>query len=269
MALEFRIHGIGEFDATHAIGPCVWPHFDLLTVLSGRVWVDLQHRDRVELTKGQSVLIYPQTHFVGASLARRSVAAVQHFAASDGGRTLGNDHAVGRLSGRQRGFEVYPAPAGAALIADVRRAIRLAHEPGAPHRLREALLTLILSELLPRDTTTTTAAGASDFDFGRLIEWVGANLHRKVSLDDMAGFVGLSASHFRAEFARQLGEPPGTFVRKMRQLEAARLLRETRLPTKRIALKLGYDDVAHFHRFFTAIARLTPGAYREKYQLKG
>src|SRR5688572_14701932 len=73
MGVQFRIHGIGQFDSSHGIGPCVWPHFDLLTVLSGRVWVELLG-DRVELTRGQAILIHPQTPFVGGSDAKSTAA---------------------------------------------------------------------------------------------------------------------------------------------------------------------------------------------------
>lgn len=269
--IDFRIHGIGEFDAAHAIGPCVWPHFDLLTVLSGEVWIEFAGPRRVELARPQAILIYPHTHFVGASIARRSVAAVQHFHVGEAAGALGAGHPLGRLHGKERGYEICSAHEPAALVSEVRRAVHLAHDPtmSRRHALRESLLTLILSELAPRGSATPESEKEETIDAARLIPWVTANLHRKISLDEMAGIAGSSTSHFRAGFTRQFGEPPGTFVRKARHLEAARLLRETRLPTKLIARKLGYDDIAHFHRFFSRIAKLTPKAYRERHQLKG
>lgn len=269
--VEFRIHGVGQFDGTRKIGPCAWPHFDLLTVLSGKVSIELQHRDRLELAKDQSILIYPQTHFEGESITRRSMAAVQHFHVRDEARTLGDAHPVGRLPGRQGGYEVLQARQPQTLSSDVRRAVQMANRPdmsAQPH-VREAMLTLILGQLSPRDVLVNAMAGESSIDFAKLTRWITANLNQQITLDDMAAVADRSTSHFRAAFAHHFGQSPGVFVRKACHLEAARLLRETRMPIKQIALKLGYDDIAHFYRFFQRIARLTPKAYRDRHQVSG
>ena len=264
MGVGFRIHGIGQFDKSHGIGPCAWPHFDLLTVLAGRVWIELAG-DCVELTRGQAILIYPQTPFAGGSDAK-STAAAMHFEVSG---DVDRAHPVQRLVGRREGYEILAAREPQAALGDVRRAVAMANRPAKASPIeREALLTLILSQLAARDASRQTASESS-IDFGRVTQWISGHLHQQITLDELAAVAGCSTSHFRAAFTQQFGQSPGVFVRNARHLEAARLLRETRLPIKQIALKLGYDDLAHFYRFFQRIAKLTPKAYRDKHQLKG
>jgi AraC-like DNA-binding protein len=233
--------------------------------------MELAHTSRVEIRRGQSILIYPHTHFAGQSIARRSVAGVQHFHVLDSANSLGTSHPIGRLVGRQGGYEVCTPPRPKEFESDVRRAVHMANRPDArnPPHAREAMVTLILSQLQPQVAGSDRSVTDSPIDFARLTKWITAHLHRQISLDEMADVAGCSTSQFRAVFTRHFGQPPGTFVRKARHLEAARLLRETHQPIKQIAHKLGYDDLAHFYRFFQRISRQTPKSYRDQYQLKG
>ena len=273
MAVKFHIHGRGQFDATHKIGPCVWPHFDLLTIHSGRAWIELLHRDRVELRQNQSILIYPHTHFVGASITKRSGASVQHFRLSESLPTCGAEHPIGRLVGRSKGYELYPPTSSRALKADMHRALSMAQSPISPvdQSTREAILTLILGQLVTEHSQAARRSRPLEetTEFAPVMQWAAANLHRQLTLDEMAEQAGYSTSYFRAQFLQQIGYSPGVFLRQSRHLEAARLLRETQSPIKEVARRVGYDDIAHFYRFFTKMARLTPRRYRARYQLRG
>jgi|SRR5579872_364915 len=273
MAVRFHIHGRGQFDATHRIGPCVWPHFDLLTVHSGKVFIEMLRGERVEVRQKQSVLIYPHTRFEGASITKKSGVYVQHFGLSDAERMHGIAHPLGRLIGRLKGYELYRPNASKALMADIQRAVAMAHRPTTALRqnIREAMLTLILGQLCAECSPPGCHPESADdvTEFAPLMQWVTSNLERQVTLDEMAKFSGYSTSHFRAQFVRHVGHSPGVFLRQSRHLEAARLLRETQTPIKEIARRVGYDDIAHFYRFFTKMARLTPRQYRARYQLRG
>ncbi len=270
-SIDFGIHGIGQFDATHGIGPCVWPHFDLITVLRGLVWLQLREMDRVELEKGQSILIFPHTAFVGGSVVRSSVAAVQHFRLKTTSTPMDDSNPLARWLNEKSGYELFAINRNALFLADIRRAIQMANQPDAAVTLamRTAMLTLILGQLTSLPKSTSNNPRESTIDFEPVTRWIAANLHQQFKLDELADLAHCSTSHFRAAFTQAIGQSPGLFVRKARQLEAARLLRETRLPIKQIARKVGYDDLAHFYRFFRGIAGVTPGEYREKHQLNG
>ncbi|MGB7157039.1 MAG: hypothetical protein WBD40_03165, partial [Tepidisphaeraceae bacterium] len=211
--IRFHLHGYGEFDAVRRIGPCVWPHFDLLFIHDGHVSIRLGGRadgQEVELRSGESILIFPHTPFRGQSIAESSRASVQHFAIE--GRAQGVRPPFDELARLRRGFRVYGERIGRRIEADVDRAMRLAVLAPSPlvQEMREAALTLIFGQLVEveegthrRDPRDEGGAVAADFD--AVIAWAEENLHRGPTVDDLAGRAGLSPSHFRALFARRVG----------------------------------------------------------------
>jgi AraC-like DNA-binding protein len=270
--LRFHDHGMGEFDACHRIGPCVWPHFDLLAIHTGRVEIELLRRDRIELSARQAILIHPHTHFAGRSLVRLSRASVQHFAFVQSEHSADLPQPLHRLATCRGGYDVHRR-FNATLAADIRRALRLAREPFSPfrHAVREALTVLILAQLHAASSPHLGRLPAHDdgIDFTPLLQWLPTRLDHPPSLNEMARFMHLSPSHFRATFARRMGAPPAHFLRRLRHMEATRLLRETSLPIKSVAHRLGYEDLAHFYRFFAAMTSYTPTQYRTRHRVRG
>jgi AraC family transcriptional regulator, L-rhamnose operon transcriptional activator RhaR len=87
-----------------------------------------------------------------------------------------------------------------------------------------------------------------------------------VSLDDLADRVHLSPGHLSRSFGRRMGMGIVEFVHRMRAEEACRLLRYTDEPIKRIAGRVGYDEIAYFSRCFRAQVGQSPRAYRQAWQ---
>jgi AraC-like DNA-binding protein len=270
--LRFHDHGIGEFDARHRVGPCVWPHFDLLAIHAGRVEIELLRRDRIELSAGQAILIHPHTHFVGSSVVPLSRASIQHFSIYRPTDVFPLPLPLRPLVDCRSGYSLFRR-LNKATLADIRRAVKLAREPVSPlsHSMREAMLMLILSQLLAGSSPRPgrPPAGEDGIDFTPLVQWLSSRLDRPPALEEMARFMRCSPSYFRATFTRRMGDPPARFLRRLRHMEATRLLRETSLPIKSIARKLGYDDLAHFYRFFSTMTTYTPNQYRDRYRVRG
>ena len=267
--VHFHIHGYGDFDDTHAIEPRVWPHFDLLYIHDGEMSLVLRRTaEEIRLSGGQGILIYPQTRFRGHSLTPVTRASVQHFSLdAEPSQPL----LFQRLMKLRNGYEVYREHAPEQLELDIARAMSFAVEQQDPaaHDMRVALLTLILGQLRHPAATPTGGGRAGDPRFESLLAWMRKNLHRPIQVDDLARRMGLSSSHFRSLFAKQIGKPVGQFLRDLRFVEAARLLRETRTPTKQISRQVGYRDVVTFHHAFKHDQGLTPGEYRVRYTLRG
>lgn len=268
VSIRFHLHGFGQFDPEHRIGPATWPHFDLLSIHQGRVWLRLCERDEVEIGSGQAVLIYPQTPFHGHSLSAVSRASVQHFAIEEPADDLPS--ALQRLVKRRRGFALCRTYED--YEKDVRRAVAWSAREPSPETqdLRVAMLVLILSQMAPGEAELVGGPAVDlGFDLDALLDWARGHVARGLSVEDLARVAGLSESHFRSVFARRMGQSAGRFLRGLRLAEAARLLRETRTPIKRIATLAGYRDPAAFHHAFHAQQRLTPGAYRRRYTPRG
>jgi AraC-like DNA-binding protein len=88
------------------------------------------------------------------------------------------------------------------------------------------------------------------------------NLHSCFGVEDMARAAGYERSHFSVVYRRVRGEPPRTFVKRVRTEEAARLLRETDLAVRGVAAHVGYPNQAAFARFFRRMTGRSPGSFR-------
>jgi AraC-like DNA-binding protein len=81
---------------------------------------------------------------------------------------------------------------------------------------------------------------------------------------ELARLSGLSLSHFKRLFVRDLGLTPKEWLNRKR-LEAARVrLRETTAPVKRIGYELGFRSPNHFSSWFRRQTGRTPGRFRRE-----
>lgn len=110
----------------------------------------------------------------------------------------------------------------------------LAHSSGEPARLREAMAHVL-----------------------------DGNLHLEVA--DVARLSEYSPSRFRKIFTEYYGTSPQRYLLRARIEEAKRLLQETSLPIKEIAPRLGYSEVAAFHRAFLRETMLSPALWRRQH----
>jgi len=89
----------------------------------------------------------------------------------------------------------------------------------------------------------------------------------KVTLSDVAGYVGLSASHFSLVFRTKTGRSPMDYLMHLRIQRACALLDATAMRISEIAVATGYDDPFYFSRTFKNIMNSSPVQYRK--ELKG
>ena len=87
-------------------------------------------------------------------------------------------------------------------------------------------------------------------------------LHQFCNVKFLAGQLGVSREHLSRVFKKQTAQTPYQYLQRQKMLEACRLLKETRLIQKEIAVRMGYRVPAHFTRAFTRIMRLTPSRFR-------
>jgi PAS domain S-box-containing protein len=87
----------------------------------------------------------------------------------------------------------------------------------------------------------------------------------RLSVADLAGECGLSASHFMRLFRQRMGKTAHQFVEQVRIEEARRQLRETALPVAKVAEACGFYDASAFVKRFRLHTGLTPRAYRKRH----
>ena len=97
----------------------------------------------------------------------------------------------------------------------------------------------------------------------RVEAYARAHLAGDLSLDDLAGVVGLSPFHFARAFRQTTGETPFGFVRRLRMEAAAALLRaHLHWSVVAVALAVGYRSPTSFSAAFRAHWGASPSAYR-------
>ncbi|MCD8511548.1 MAG: AraC family transcriptional regulator [Bacillus sp. (in: Bacteria)] len=88
-----------------------------------------------------------------------------------------------------------------------------------------------------------------------------------LSIEDIAASVNLSKYYFIKRFGETMNMTPGQFITKNRLEQAIHLLRNTELPIKEIAVKVGYGDDNYFNKAFRKVVGTSPGEFRKNKQL--
>lgn len=110
------------------------------------------------------------------------------------------------------------------------------------------------------------------------IDYIEANLTKKVDLDMVADAVHYSKYHLHRMFTKTLGMTLHDYLQRRQLTEAAKLLVFSSKSILDIALLSGYESQQAFHNIFKSMYKLSPNKYREnerfyplqlKYELEG
>ena len=96
------------------------------------------------------------------------------------------------------------------------------------------------------------------------MEWLDEHLGENISVGDLADVAGLSASHFRRWFHREVGSSPRDYVTRMRIEGAKRLLAETKRSITDMAFELGFSTSTYFTAVFHRETGTTPTEFRRQ-----
>ena len=266
--IRFHDHGFGVFTPQRGIPPCRWDRFDLLCLHRGCLQLTVEDDAPITLSPGMGMLIHPHTRFTGSVMHKACRVSVQHFAIEAPGRSPALPGVIARLAGRRHGCERVAFSEPARFLADVTRAMQLAFTPQSPqvHDQRVAMLVLILSQL---QASPAIAHRGTSQAWEQFTPWLRARLHEPVTVHAMAGHMGMSTAHFIVRFKAIHRQTPARYFQRLRMSEAQRLLRETDLPIKHIAMKLGFNDLPNFYRTFKSAVTASPARYRQKHTLRG
>lgn len=98
-----------------------------------------------------------------------------------------------------------------------------------------------------------------------VLDFMNANLHRRIALPELGRVVNLSGSHVSRIFKSEMGVAPITHLIRLRLEKAAKLLTTTFLSVKQVMASVGYGNrhtfLYQFHRHFD----LTPTEYRKRF----
>jgi AraC-like DNA-binding protein len=102
------------------------------------------------------------------------------------------------------------------------------------------------------------------YSFEELKNFLKENLYRDISVEEMAGIMGLSRSYFSGIFSREMGMSPRIYLEDLRLKTAMDILFEKGSTIKETAARCGIYDVNYFCRLFKKRYGISPGKYRER-----
>jgi transcriptional regulator GlxA family with amidase domain len=102
----------------------------------------------------------------------------------------------------------------------------------------------------------------------KAVDWIRSNLHRRISVDDLAARAPTSKRNLARRFRVATGESPGEYIQRVR-IERAKILLETsEMQVEQIAEKVGYADTSAFARQFSSQTMMTPTEYRNRFRVR-
>jgi len=98
-----------------------------------------------------------------------------------------------------------------------------------------------------------------------VIDFMNANLHRRITLPELAEVVNLSPSHFSRLFNDEMRISPVAYLIRLRLEKAAKLLVTSFLSVKQVMASVGYGSRHSFSYHFKKQFGLTPSDYRKRF----
>jgi len=127
----------------------------------------------------------------------------------------------------------------------------------------------LASTLLRRFAATPSPAGAVKGQLPmpqvrRAMEFITANLHRDLSLEEIAAEISLSPFHFARMFRESSGQTPYQYLLDQRISLAKSLLRNGAFSVQDVALQSGFSSPTNFVRAFRQRVGVTPGPWSKE-----
>lgn len=98
----------------------------------------------------------------------------------------------------------------------------------------------------------------------RALEWMRARIHEKISIDDLASFLGVSRRLLEQRFILAIQSSPYAELLKMRMGLAKQLLGSTNRKIIDISQQCGFSNLHHFSSSFKRNNGIPPREYREQ-----
>lgn len=102
--------------------------------------------------------------------------------------------------------------------------------------------------------------------FEALHSWIGENLSRALSVEELAEYTHMSPRNFARVYTKSMGVTPAKAVEAIRTETAQALLETTDLSIKSIAHRCGFGDEDRMRRAFLRQLRVSPSEYRQNFQ---
>lgn len=134
--------------------------------------------------------------------------------------------------------------------------------------LREELIERILQRLLVVGKHDVPQVSERDRlknqSVAKVLDYIHANLHLDISLEELSGVAGVTRSHFGRLFRQTVGIPPVQYIIRLRVEQTKQMLKKKshELSIDEIGRTCGYYDRSHMHHEFVRHVGVTPDIFR-------
>jgi AraC-like DNA-binding protein len=122
----------------------------------------------------------------------------------------------------------------------------------------EATLLAREQQMIPRRESDAAALAE------RVRLYLQENYNQPVDFSSLADSLAVSSPYLSKLFHEQEGKSPSRYLTDLRMRKAQKLLMDTQLTVREIAVRVGYPDPFHFSRNFKNAMGISPAQFREE-----
>ncbi len=145
-------------------------------------------------------------------------------------------------------------------IVEVLRRMPFVRTADVSENLKFSSLLYEFMSLLVKDGSHTETK-ESDY-LETAVRYIRANYHEQITVERIAGYVGISRKYLYAIFKNTLGVSPKDYMINYRIDKAKEFLHNESLSVGSVAYSVGYDDSLNFSKMFKSKTGMSPSEYR-------
>jgi len=263
-------------------------------VLEGKAYAQLPGSSKVELTKGDIVVMpHGDSHLLGNGEHARPVDSMKAFAKNlSEGLKLARYGGGGEVTRLVCGYMVFEPRMSSVVLSGLPKIVKVHLSDGASSqwvrdsirfavgedngdgsglvvaKLSEALFVETLRRFVNElsENNTGWLAAARDPVIGKALACVHEDPSRDWTVEELAREVGLSRTRFAERFRLFIGDSPIAYLKKWRLKVGAEALLSSEKSVSEIAAAVGYGSESTFNRAFKAAYNTPPAQFRRDHR---
>ncbi|NLK28443.1 MAG: response regulator transcription factor [Clostridiales bacterium] len=132
--------------------------------------------------------------------------------------------------------------------------------------LREAMGIIVDFVNNVNQEITNSRSDNTDIRIKKAVQYIEDNYGNKITLDDIAGHVGISKYYFSVLFKKEKGITFSNYLNSVRIEKAKQLLKNPQVTVNDVAYEFGFNDPQYFSKTFKKYTGMTVTEYRSRYE---